>query len=101
MLVTSSQVDAQNKSFERKTHKIVKKETMDLNKCMDIIASNEEMSKTMLNKIGAEYKSNNSVLDNSNDIKALMPQMKNEITLDKIKNKRKSLNFNKSYYKKR
>lgn len=102
VLVTSSKVDAQNKSFERKTHnKITKKENMDMNKCMDIIASNEEMSKRMLNKIGVDYKSNNNVLNNPNDIKALVPQINKENQADKVTNKRKTLNFNKSYFKNR
>lgn len=102
ILVTSSRVDAQNKSFERKRHKkIAKKENMDIDKCMDIIASNEEMSNLMLKKIGAEYNSKTTVLDNSNDIKALMPQMNNEIKPDIITKKKKSLNFNKSNYKKK
>ncbi|KAB2846760.1 MAG: hypothetical protein F9K45_01185 [Melioribacteraceae bacterium] len=108
ILVTATQLDAQQKSFERRTKKQVeKKETVymdkctQMSKCIDKIAADSEMRNEMLQKLNDEFDKATSVPIGLEDIQR-KPLELNKSKMDKEKTEKQSSQlFNKLPYKRK
>ena len=108
LFAVSSPVNAQQKSFERKTKKHVEnKETMDMgkctqmDKCIDKIAADSEMRNEMILKLNGEFEEASTVPIEKEDIQGKPLQLnKPKIERDKQENQ-KSQVFTKLPYKKK
>lgn len=108
ILATTTQVDAQQKSFERKMKRQVeKKETTDMDKCgqmskcIDKIAADNDMRNEMLQKLNGEFEEVSTVPIETGDIQG-KPLQLNKSKIEKDNQvKQKPQLFNKLPYKKR